>query len=289
HGGCFANVAHGNNSIVATKLALRLADYVVTESGFGTDLGMEKFFDIICREADFKPDLVLLVVSVKALIAQGRENRKKTKEKSLKLLEAGFKNLDRHIDNVVKFGVPLVVAINRFPENHPDELKAIKLHCESRGIRAVVSEVVTKGGEGGRELAEAVLRTIQEKTSSFKPLYKLELPLKKKIEIVAHEIYGAKNVEYSQEADDVLEHLENLGFGSLPVNIAKTHFSLTDDPKIKGAPVGWSLKIREVRIMAGAGFVVPIAGRILLMPGLPEHPLAEKIDITSKGEIIGLS
>ncbi|MCM8783812.1 MAG: formate--tetrahydrofolate ligase [Candidatus Omnitrophica bacterium] len=289
HGGCFANIAHGNNSLIATKLALKLANYVITESGFGTDLGMEKFFNIVCQEADLKPDLALLVVSAKALKIQGGKDEKKVGEKNLRYLEAGFKNLDHHVDNVLKFGVPVVVAINRFPKDYTDELNAIKLHCEAKGIKAVISEVVAKGGEGGKELAEVVLRTLQVNPSFFKPLYKLELPLKKKIGIIATEIYGAKNVEYSSEAEKELEHLEHLGFGNLPVNIAKTHLSLSDNPKIKGVPTGWNLRIKEVKIFSGAGFVVPVAGETLLMPGLPKNPLAEKLDITSEGKIIGIS
>ncbi|MCM8766382.1 MAG: formate--tetrahydrofolate ligase [Candidatus Omnitrophica bacterium] len=289
HGGPFANIAHGNNSIVATKLALKLANYVVTESGFGADLGMEKFFDIVCRQENFKPDLVVLVVSAKALKIHGGQEEGKIEEKNLNALEEGFKNLDRHIENISKFGVPLVVAINRFPQDYEEELMAIKLHCEGRRIKAVVSEVVTRGGEGGIELAEAVLKTLQEHPSHFKPLYSLDLPLKKKIEIIATELYGARNVEYSREAEVELRHLQELGFGNLPVNMAKTQYSFTDDPKVKGAPLNWTLKVREVRILAGAGFVVPVTGEMMLMPGLPKHPLAEKIDLSEGGMIIGLS
>jgi len=288
HGGPFANIAHGNNSIIATRLALKLANYVITESGFGAELGAEKFFDIVCRQANFKPDLVVLVVSVRALKIHGGQDENDLDKKNPQALEKGFSNLDHHIQNIAKFGVPVVVAINRFPKDCAEELEAIKLHCEVQGIKAVVSEVAERGGEGGIELAETVLKTLQEKPSSFKYLYPLEISLKKKIEIIARELYGAKDVEYSQKAEEELEDLEKLGFGNLPINMAKTPLSFTHDPKIKGAPTGWTLRVREVRIFAGAGFVIPITGDLMLMPGLPQRPLAERIDITSDGKIMGL-
>jgi len=203
-------------------------------------------------------------------------------------LEQGFANMDRHIANIQKFGVPVVVAVNRFPSDSMQELNAIKRHGEDRGVKAVISEVVAKGGEGGRELAEAVLKTIQENPSRFKPLYELDLPLKKKIEALAL-LYGAAKVEYSKLAEEELARLTKLGFGNLPINMARTHLSLTDDPTVKGAPTGWTLHVRQVRVSAGAGFVVPVTGEMMLMPGLPRHPLAEKIDILEDGRIIGLS
>ncbi len=289
HAGPFANIAHGNNSVIATILALKLANYVITESGFGADLGMEKFFDIVCCQANLRPDAVILVVSAKALKIHGGQDEDKLDKENLKTMERGFKNMDRHLQNIAKFGVPAVVAINKFPNDSEDELRAIKRHCEAQGVRAVVSEVVAKGGEGGKELAEAVLKVIQERSSCFKPLYELKLPLKKKIEIIACELYGARKIEYSKEAEEELARLTDLGFGNLPINMARTHLSLTDDPKVKGAPTGWTLRVREIRISAGAGFVVPVTGEMMLMPGLPRHPLAEKIDIAEDGKIIGLS
>lgn len=288
HGGPFANIAHGNNSIIATKLALKLANYVITESGFGADLGMEKFFDIVCPLGGLRPDLVVLVVSVKALKLHGGQSEGTLEIKNLNALEKGFENLDRHLKNISKFGLGVVIAINRFPQDNPDELGAIKAHCEVQGKKAVIVDVVAKGGEGGKELAEVVIRTIQEQPSSFKPLYSWNFPLKKKIEIIATELYGAKKVEYSPEADEGLKLYEKLGFGNFPINMAKTQYSFTDNPNIKGAPKDWILKIREVRIFAGAGFVIPITGDLMLMPGLPKCPLAEKIDITEEGRIIGV-
>jgi formate--tetrahydrofolate ligase len=289
HAGPFANIAHGNNSVIATALALKLANYVVTESGFAADQGMEKFFDIVCRQANFKPDAVVLVVSAKALKIHGGQDEDNLGTENLKSLEQGFANMDRHISNIRKFGVPVVVAINRFSGDSLTELNAIKRHCQDQGVKAVISDVVEKGGEGGRELAEAVLKTIQENPSRFKPLYELDLPLKKKIETIACQLYGAAKVEYSKLAEEELTHLSRLGFARLPINMARTHLSLTDDPKVKGAPTDWTLHVREVRVSAGAGFVVPLTGEMMLMPGLPRHPLAEKIDIMEDGKIVGLS
>ncbi len=289
HAGPFANIAHGNNSVIATMLALKLANYVVTESGFAADLGTEKFFNIVSRQGKFNPDIAVLVVSARALKLHGGENENELNRENVEALHKGFPNLERHIRNIKMFNVPLVIAINRFPHDSPAELNAIKRRCDEMRVKAVITEVVAKGGEGGIELADTVIRTIQESPSKFKPLYELDLPLKKKIEMLACQLYGARKVEYSKAAEKTLNHLTELGFGNLPINMARTHLSFTDDPKIKGAPNGWTLKVREVRISAGAGFVVPVTGKMMLMPGLPQHPLAERIDIDEKGKTIGLS
>jgi len=289
HLGPFANIAHGNNSIVATMMALKLADYVVTESGFGADLGFEKFCDIVSRVAGVQPNMVVLVVSIRALHMHGGVPKENVKEKNVVALKKGFKNLDKHIENIRKFGLPLVVAINRFANDDIEELELVKRHCEELGVRAAYSEVVLKGGEGGIELAKAALETLEKEKSNFKPIYDLNLPIKEKIKIIATEIYGAKDVVYTPEAEETINILTKLGYDKLPINMAKTQRSITDDPKIKGAPRDWKLTVREVRISAGAGFIVPLTGQIMTMPGLPEVPAAEKIDITDDGYIIGLN
>lgn len=287
HGGPFANIAHGNNSIIATKLGLRLADYVVTEGGFASDLGAEKFFDIVSRQG-VKPDTVVLVASVRALKSHGGVGKDALGQENLTALANGCSNLERHLANLRNvYRLPVVVAINRFPSDTEAELAWLGEYCRKLGVSYAISEVVAKGGPGGRELETAVLASLNE-PNGFHPLYDLEDSLEAKIEAVATRIYGAAGVDYTKEAKLTLDKLTQLGYGSLPVCIAKTQNSLSDDPKLKGAPTGWRLTVKEVRLFAGAGFVVVIAGQILTMPGLPKEPAAEKIDVLADGTIIGL-
>lgn len=287
HGGPFANIAHGNNSIIATKMALRLADYVVTEGGFASDLGAEKFFDIVSRQG-VKPDTVVLVASIRALKSHGGVAKEQLGVENLEALAAGCANLERHIANLRNvYRLPVVVAINRFPGDTMAEIELLASRCRELGVRYALSEVVAKGGCGGRELATAVLASLED-PNGFQPAYSLEASLKEKIAAIATRIYGADGVDYSKEAEQALDNLTQLGYGGLPVCIAKTQNSLSDDPKLKGAPTGWRLTVREVRLFAGAGFVVVIAGQMLTMPGLPKEPAAEKIDVLEDGTILGL-
>ncbi|NLN16208.1 MAG: formate--tetrahydrofolate ligase [Firmicutes bacterium] len=288
HGGPFANIAHGNNSIIATRTALKLADYVVTEGGFAADLGAEKFFNIVHGYTGLKPDVAVIVASVRALNMHGGVPREKVAETNLEALEKGLANLDRHIANVKKFGVPIVVAINRFPTDAPEELELVHKHCAQAGVRSAISEVVAKGGEGGIELAETILDVLEKEPANFKPLYDWNLPIKEKIEILAREIYGADGVSYTTKADRDIAGYTELGFGNLPLCMAKTQHSLSDDPTKKGAPTGWTLTIREVRASLGAGFLVPLTGEMMTMPGLPTKPAAEQVDILPDGHIVGL-
>lgn len=288
HGGPFANIAHGNNSIIATRTALKLADYVVTEGGFAADLGAEKFFDIVHGYTGLKPDVAVIVASIRALNMHGGVPREKVAETNLEALEKGLANLDKHIANVKKFGVPIVVAINRFPTDAPEELELVHKHCIQAGARSAISEVVAKGGEGGIELAEAILDVLEKEPANFKPLYDWSLPIKEKIEILAREIYGASGVSYTTRAERDIASYTDLGFVGLPLCMAKTQHSLTDDPTKKGAPTGWTLTIREVRASLGAGFLVPLTGEMMTMPGLPTKPAAEQVDIFSDGHIVGL-
>jgi formate--tetrahydrofolate ligase len=289
HCGPFANIAYGNNSIVATETALRLADYAITEGGFAADLGAEKFFDIICRATDVRPDVVVIVASARALNHHGGATRDKLAETNLALLEKGCENLDKHIENIRdKFGLPVVVAINRFPTDDVEELEFLKKHCDDLGVRAAISEVVGRGGEGGIELAEEVLDSLENEKPNFRFLYPLDIPVKEKIEKLAKEIYGAKGVIYSGSAERDIRNIENQGLGGLPICTAKTQLSLSDDPALRGAPTDWELNVREVRVSAGAGFIVPLCGQMMTMPGLPKHPAAETVDIDDKGNIVGL-
>ncbi|HHV61247.1 MAG TPA: formate--tetrahydrofolate ligase [Firmicutes bacterium] len=289
HGGPFANIAYGNNTIIATELALKLADYVVTEGGFAADLGAEKFFDIVCRITDVRPDVVVLVASVRALNHHGGAPKDKLTETNLDVLARGCSNLDKHIENLTKrFGLPVVVAINRFPTDEDVELDFLKRHCEELGVRAAVSEVVAKGGDGGRELAEAVLDALEKEKPNFRFLYDLNAPIKEKIEALATQIYGADGVVYTGDAERQIKVLTEQGLGTLPVCMAKTQLSLSDDPNLRGAPRGWKLTVREVRASAGAGFLVPLCGTMMTMPGLPKHPAAELVDIDEAGKISGL-
>ncbi|MDP3487727.1 MAG: formate--tetrahydrofolate ligase, partial [Bacillota bacterium] len=288
HGGPFANIAHGCNSVQATKLALKVADYVVTEAGFGADLGAEKFFDIKCRFAGLKPKAVVIVATARALKLHGGADVKNLSAENLEALDKGFANLERHIESMRKFGVPAVVAINKFPTDTVAELDLIEEHCRKVGVRVALSEVWAKGGEGGIALAEAVLKTIEEEPANFAPLYSVDLPIKEKINIIAREIYGADGVDFTKDADASIRQYNKLGFDKMPICMAKTQYSLSDDPSLLGRPTGFRITVREVRVSAGAGFLVAITGDVMTMPGLPKEPSAEKIDVDETGKISGL-
>lgn len=289
HGGPFANIAHGNNSIIATKMALKLADYVVTEGGFASDLGAEKFFDIVSRTAEVKPAMAVLVASVRALKFHGGVAKEDLNRENLSALEKGLPNLEQHLRNLREnYGLPVVVAINCFPTDSDSELQFLEEYCRKLKVKAAVSQVVARGGAGGEQLVEQVLAALEEEPNSFAPLYELELPLQEKIAVIARKVYGASGVKFTKEAEQALKNFVRLGFDKLPVCIAKTQMSLSDDPALKGAPTGWELTVRELRVSAGAGFVVAIAGSILTMPGLPKVPAAEGIDILEDGKIVGL-
>ncbi len=288
HGGPFANIAHGCNSVRATKFALKAADYVVTEAGFGADLGAEKFFDIKCRKAGLAPDACVIVATVRALKYNGGQDLKELSVENLDALKAGICNLEKHIENVKKYGVPLVVTLNAFSSDTDKEIEFVKNFCEERDCEFALSRVWEFGGEGGIELAEKVLKTLEEKRSDFKPIYEDSLSLKEKIECVAKNIYGAGEVSYSAESSKQLETLTKLGFSDLPVCIAKTQYSLSDDPALLGRPENYTLTVREVYVSAGAGFVVVLTGQVMTMPGLPKNPAAYSIDVDSTGKISGL-
>ncbi len=288
HGGPFANIAHGCNSVRATKAALKMADYVITEAGFGADLGAEKFFDIKSRLAGLKPDAVVLVATVRALKYNGGVKKEDLNTENLEALEAGIVNLEKHIENLHKYGVPVVVTLNSFVSDTEKEIAYIRSFCEERGCEFALSTVWGEGGKGGVELAEKVLQTLEEKKSDFTPLYEDSLSLKEKIETVAKEIYGAADVTYSAAAVKQLKKLEELGFGSVPVCMAKTQYSLSDDPTLLGRPAGFTMNVREVYVSAGAGFVVALTGTVMTMPGLPKKPAAYNIDVDADGRITGL-
>jgi len=288
HGGPFANIAHGCNSVTTTKTALKIADYVVTEAGFGADLGAEKFFDIKCRFADLKPDVAVIVATVRALKNHGGVAKADLGAENMKALEDGFGNLERHIENVHKFGVPAVVAINAFPTDTEKELKFVEDACRKLGADVVLSEVWAKGGEGGVELAKKVVEVAEKGAAKFKPLYPAEMPLKQKIETIAKEIYRADGVEFSAKASKELDKFEKLGFGNLPICVAKTQYSFSDNPNLKGAPKGFNISVSNARISAGAGFIVVLTGDIMTMPGLPKVPAANHMDVLESGEIVGL-
>ncbi|NJD03313.1 MAG: formate--tetrahydrofolate ligase [Ruminiclostridium sp.] len=289
HGGPFANIAHGCNSIMATKMALKLADYVVTEAGFGADLGAEKFMDIKCRIAGLKPSAVVIVATVRALKHHGGAAKAELSVENLDALEKGLPNMLRHIENVtVKFGVPAVVAINRFPTDTENELKLIAEKCRQYGANVALSEVWAKGGEGGIELANEVIRLIETGANNFKYINQDDAMLRVKIETIVKEVYGGDGVDFAPAAMKEIEKLETLGFGKLPVCMAKTQYSFSDDPKKLGWPKGFRVAVRNVKVSAGAGFVIAITGEIMTMPGLPKVPSAEKIDVDSAGRISGL-
>ena len=286
HGFPFANIAHGSNSIIATKYALKMGDYTVTEAGFAADLGAEKFMDIVCRQAGFAPDCTVLVASVRALMMHG--GAVKDEEMTSENLEAGFSNLDKHIENLRSFGVPVVVAINRFASDKEEHLRMVEDHCRKIGAECARSDVFMKGGKGGELLAKAVVKTVESKKSEFKFLYPLDISIKEKIEMIGKNIYGASVVNFMPAAEAAICDLRAAGYENLPVCIAKTQASISDDPKKKGAPTGWKLTVRELYVSAGAGFVVPTCGQMMLMPGLPKVPAATRMDMDSSGKIVGL-
>lgn len=288
HGGPFANIAHGCNSIRATKTALKMADYVITEAGFGADLGAEKFFDIKCRMSGLKPDAVVLVATIRALKYNGGVKKENLSEENLDALKAGIVNLEKHIENLHKYGVPIVVTLNSFVTDTKAEIDFVQQFCEDRNCEFAISEVWEKGGEGGIALANKVLDTLEKKESRFKVLYEDSLSLKEKIETVAKEIYGAGSVSYAPAAEKQLQKLEDLGFGNMPVCMAKTQYSLSDNPTLLGRPSGFEMNVREVYVSAGAGFVVVLTGAVMTMPGLPKKPAAYQIDVNEEGEITGL-
>lgn len=287
HGGPFANIAHGCNSVVATRTALHLSDYVVTEAGFGADLGAEKFLDIKCRFAGLHPDGVVLVATLRALKMNGGKNKNELSESDPEAVRRGLPNLLRHIDNLKKYKIPMVVALNIFPTDTEEEKNIIYKACEEKGVMVADSNVFAEGGKGGLILAEKLLQAM-EKPSGYKPLYNLEKSLKEKIETIAKEIYGASHVQYDGAAEKELKHIEDMGYGDMPVCIAKTPASFTDDPSLLGAPEDFTLHVRDCHVSAGAGFVVVLTGKIMTMPGLPKHPAAEKIDVDDEGNITGL-
>lgn len=288
HGGPFANIAHGCNSVRATKTALKLADYVVTEAGFGADLGAEKFLDIKCRMAGLKPDAVVLVATVRALKYNGGVSKAQLSEENLEALKKGIVNLEKHIENLQKYEVPVVVTLNSFVTDSPAETEFVEQFCKERGCEFALSEVWEKGGEGGIALAEKVLETLETKESRFHPLYEDSLSLKEKIETVAREIYGADGVTYAPAAEKELKRIEELGMGNFPVCMAKTQYSLSDDQTKLGRPTGFTVNVREVYVSAGAGFVVAVTGAIMTMPGLGKTPAAYQIDVDDQGVITGL-
>ena len=289
HGGPFANIAHGCNSVMATKTALKLGDYVVTEAGFGADLGAEKFFDIKCRYAGLKPDATVIVATVRALKMHGGMDKKELGTENLEALEAGCANLLRHIENVKKFGVPSVVAINRFPTDTEAELALLEKLCKEKGVEVVLSEVFAKGGEGGIALAEKVVELAESGKADFKPLYNTGSSIKNKITTIATEIYGAESVAFEAAALKQIADIEKLGLDKFPICMAKTQYSFSDDAKKLGAPTGFKITVREVKVSAGAGFIVALTGSIMTMPGLPKVPAACGMDILEDGTIIGLS
>lgn len=287
HGGPFANIAHGCNSVRATKAALKMADYVVTEAGFGADLGAEKFMDIKCRKAGIAPDAVVILATVKALKYNGGVKKDELAAPNLEAVKKGIVNLDKHIENLHAFGVPVVVTLNSFLTDTEEEYEFIKKHCEDMGCEFALARVWAEGGKGGEELAAKVIRTIENKKSELKFTYELDAPLKDKIEAIATKIYGAGSVTYSAEASRMLKKLEKMGYGNLPVCMAKNQYSLSDDPNALGRPEGFNVNIREVYVSAGAGFVVAITGTVMTMPGLPKVPAAENIDVVDD-KIVGL-
>jgi formate--tetrahydrofolate ligase len=288
HGGPFANIAHGCNSVVATRLGLKLADYVVTEAGFGADLGAEKFMDIKCRYANLKPDAAVIVATVRALKYNGGVTKENLSKEDVESVKKGFCNLQKHIENIKKFGVPVMVAINRFETDTPEELDTVRDLCRQNGVEAAVSDVYTQGGNGGTELVRVLLDLLDKEPTSFKPLYDVNLPIKEKIHKIVTEIYGGAGVSYTKSAEKEIEQIEKMNMGSLPVCMAKTQYSLSDDPELIGRPEGFDITVREVKLSAGAGFIVVITGNIMIMPGLPKKPAAENMDILNDGSFTGL-
>ena len=288
HGGPFANIAHGCNSVMATKMAMKMADYVVTEAGFGADLGAEKFLDIKCRMADIKPSAVVVVATVRALKHHGGAAKGELEKEDLKALEKGLPNLLQHVENITKvYGLPAVVAINRFPADTEAELDLVEKKCGELGVKAVLSEVWGKGGEGGMKLAEEVVKLCEEK-SDFQYSYSLDMTIEEKIRAIAQRIYRADDINITPAAAKQMAQLEKLGFGDLPICVAKTQYSFSDDASLLGAPRGFTLTVRNLKVSAGAGFIVALTGDIMTMPGLPKKPAAENIDVDNTGKITGL-
>ena len=288
HGGPFANIAHGCKSIRATKLALKLGDYCVTEAGFGSDLGAEKFFDIKCRFGGLKPECVVLVATIRALKYNGGIPKSDLQEENTDALCRGIVNLGVHIENMKKFGVPVVVAINRFYTDTENEIRIVEEFCKNAGVESSMTEIFAKGGDGGKDLASKVISTIENKSSEFKPIYDEKLSIKEKLDIIADEIYRADGVVYTAEAEKALKEIEKLGYGNIPVCVAKTQYSLSDDPSKLGKPEGFKITVRDLKLSSGAGFVVALTGNILTMPGLPKCPAALNIDCDNSGSITGL-
>ena len=289
HGGPFANIAHGCNSVIATKMAMHFSDYVLTEAGFGADLGAEKFIDIQCRMADLKPDAVIIVATIRALKYNGGVAKDQLNEENLEALEKGLPNLLKHVENITKvFGLPAVVAINRFPMDTEAELKLVEDKCKELGVNVALSEVWAKGGEGGIEVAKEVLRLIDEEENNFQFCYEEDLSIKEKINAIATKIYGADGVDFTKEAEKEIAKFERLGFNKLPICMAKTQYSLTDDQTKLGRPEGFRITVRDLTVSAGAGFIVALTGAIMKMPGLPKVPAAERIDVDENGVISGL-
>ena len=289
HGGPFANIAHGCNSVIATKMAMHFSDYVLTEAGFGADLGAEKFIDIKCRMADLKPDAVIIVATIRALKYNGGVAKDQLNEENLEALEKGLPNLLKHVENITKvFGLPAVVAINRFPMDTEAELKLVEDKCKELGVNVALSEVWAKGGEGGIAVAKEVIRLIEEEENNFKFCYEDDLSIKEKINAIATKIYGADGVDFTKEAEKEIDKFERLGFNKLPICMAKTQYSLTDDQTKLGRPEGFRITVRDLTVSAGAGFIVALTGAIMKMPGLPKVPAAEIIDVDENGVISGL-
>jgi len=281
HGGPFANIAHGTNSLISTKLALKLADYVVTEAGFGSELGAEKFFNIVCRTGKLKPDAVVMLVSIKALKKNGNGT-------NLEAVNKGLENLEKHLENINYFGVPVLVTLNHYRNDKEEEIKTVEDFCNKKNITFAVADIWSQGGEGGIELAGKLINLIHNNKSNFKFLYKLNLPVKEKIEIIAKKIYGAERVVYTVEAEQDIKLCSKIGLNKLPICIAKTQYSLSDDSKLLGRPKNFKITVRQISFSSGAGFLVPMTGKITTMPGLPDNPISEKIDIDDKGNIYGL-
>ncbi|MDD5802350.1 MAG: formate--tetrahydrofolate ligase [Solobacterium sp.] len=288
HGGPFANIAHGCNSVMATKLALKLAPYTVTEAGFGADLGAEKFLDIKCRQAGLKPDAVVIVATVRALKMHGGMDKKELANENLEALRKGIANLEKHIENITKYGLPVIVAINAFPTDTKAELDLLEEICNAKGVKVALSEVWAKGADGGIELANGLIDLLENKESNFKPIYDLDLPIDEKIKTIAREIYGADDVIFTKKAKTNIKKLTDLGLGKLPICIAKTQYSLSDDPTLLGRPTGFNIEINDLIPNTGSGFLVAISGDIMRMPGLPKVPAANNMDILEDGEIVGL-
>ncbi|MCQ2069967.1 MAG: formate--tetrahydrofolate ligase [archaeon] len=288
HGFPFANIAHGNNSVIATKAAVKLGDYAVTEAGFAADLGGEKFMDIVCRQSGIRPDCVVIVASIRALMTHGGADVKVPESLTSESLEKGFSNLDKHIANMRSYGVPVVVSINHFYTDAVEHMQMVRDHCKAIGVECVQNDGYLEGGKGAVELAQKVVEVVDSQSTDFRFAYDDDLSIKEKIEAVATKIYGADGVDFSSVALNTIKTLEAEGYGRLPICIAKTQYSISDKAELKGAPTGWRLNVREINLSAGAGFIIPVCGSIMLMPGLSKEPAALKIDLTDEGKVVGL-